>query len=174
MCRGTERFRVANLNRREAEYLVAEIEVYPDEPSQAPAMAMVSQRVSALFDEYYRMAVALTGGWQRPVRNGERTLLLDMAALAASQARLHEEEAKPEEPRTIRVPVLPDDPEALSNIVGSELNMSAQLKQELLELPSALARLQREAELLSDETPELEERLKQQFRRRFSAFGMSS
>src|SRR5918999_5876293 len=65
ICHGEERFRVANLDRREAEYLVADVEVYPDEPAPEPAMMMVAQRVSTLFDEYYRQVVALMGGWQR-------------------------------------------------------------------------------------------------------------
>ena len=46
----------------------------------APAMAMVSQRVATLFDEYYRNVVALMGGWQREAEPGARTLLYDTAA----------------------------------------------------------------------------------------------
>ena len=65
MTRGGERFRVVNLDRQERSYLVADIEALPDEPSPAPAMAMVGQRVASLFDEYYRKLVALSGGWQR-------------------------------------------------------------------------------------------------------------
>jgi hypothetical protein len=48
------------------------------------------------------------------------------------------------------------------------------VKQDLLEAPSALARLQKEAEILAEETPQLQERLGMQMRRRFSAFGVSS
>ncbi len=70
--------------------------------------------------------------------------------------------------------MLPEDPSALSYVVASELNVAAEHKQELLEAPSALARLQREAELLTEATPQLDERLLLQHRRRFGAFGMSS
>ena len=177
VCQGMDRFRVTALDRREADYLVAEIELYPDEPAPQPAMMMVAQRVASLFDEYYRHVVALTGGWQREVGPGERTLMVDMGSLVSGQARLQQGgEAQGEEarPRTIAVPSLPSDPAALANVVAAELTMEPRVKQELLEAPSALARLQREAELLADETPQLEERLKLQYRRRFSAFGMSN
>jgi hypothetical protein len=72
------------------------------------------------------------------------------------------------------VPALPTDPRALSHVVATELNVQPSVKQDLLEAPSALARLQKEAEILADETPQLDERLAMQMRRRFSAFGMSS
>src|SRR5215208_6525370 len=65
MARGEERFRITALDRREAEYLVADVEVYPDEPAPPPALLMVAQRVATLFDEYYRVLIALSGGWQR-------------------------------------------------------------------------------------------------------------
>jgi Lon protease-like protein len=175
-CRGDERFRVTNLDRREHEYLVGDIEMWPDEESQAPAMVMVAQRVAGLFDDYYRALVALMGGWQREAPDGERTLMFDMAALVAGQARLSGAETASEGdgPRSIVVPSLPEAPESLANIVASELNTPPEVKQELLELPSALARLQREAEILSEETPQMTERLHQQNRRRYTAFGMSS
>jgi Lon protease-like protein len=171
--RGEDRFRITALDRREAEYLVADVEVYPDEPAPAPAMAMVAQRVATLFDEYYRSVVALTGGWQREAEPGERTLMVDMASLVSGQAQLGSAESdKPT--RTISVPSLPVDPVLLANTVAAELTMQPRVKQELLEAPSALARLQREAELLAEETPQLEERLRQQQRRRFTAFGASN
>jgi Lon protease-like protein len=178
ICRGDGRFRVTSLDRREAEYLVADVDPFPDERAPAPAMAMVGQRVSALFDDYYRQVVALMGGWQREADPNERTLMFDMAALVNGQARLQGGETMTEEQqkrsRIIAVPSLPEDPSALANIVASELNVQPNVKQELLETPTALARLQREAEILSDETPQLLERLKLQQRRRFSAFGMSN
>ena len=83
--------------------------------------------------------------------------------------------SSPEEgPRTINVPALPSDPRALSHVVAMELNVQPNVKQDLLECPSALSRLQKEAEILAEETPQLDERLTTQMRRRFSAFGMSS
>jgi Lon protease-like protein len=172
ICRGGQRFRVAKMDRREAEYLVADIEAFPDEPAPAPAMAMVGQRVAFLFDEYYRALLALNGGWQRQVPDGERTILFErgMASLAASPPKQTENEG----PRSVTVPCLPSDPESLANIVAAELSIDDPLKQELLELPSALARLQREAEIIAEETPELGERLKEQVRRRFGAFGRSN
>jgi Lon protease-like protein len=173
MCFGEARFRVTALDRAEAEYLVGEVEPYPDEPEPAPALAMVAGRVSALFDEYYRGLVALMGGWQRESPPGGRTMMFDMSVLVNGQARLHGETTDGET-RTITVPSLPNDPAALSNVIGAELNVQPQVKQDLLEAPSALARLQREAEILSEETPQVLERLRVQHRRRFSAFGMSN
>jgi Lon protease-like protein len=171
-CRGDGRFRITNLDRREAEYLVGDIEPFPDEASPPPAMAMVAERVTAMFDEYYRSLVALMGGWQRETPQGERTMMFDMAALVAGQARIQGGEG--EGPTAIPIPSLPAVPEALANVVASELNIQAEVKQELLETPSALARLQREAEILAEETPQIEERLRDQRRRRYTAFGMSN
>jgi hypothetical protein len=70
--------------------------------------------------------------------------------------------------------MLPEDPAALANVVAAELNAQTHVKQELLEAPSALSRLQREAEILAEETPQLGQRLRVQHRRRFTGFGASS
>lgn len=176
VCRGDERFRVTSLDRREAEYLVGDVELFPDEPAPTPALMMVAQRVSTLFDAYYRNVIALMGGWQRESPQGEHTLMFDMSTLLAGQPSTQgsEVEAEGGGMRTIQVPSLPSDPAALANVVAAELNVQPNVKQDLLETPSALSRLQREAEILAEETPQLEERLKQQQRRRFSAFGMSN
>ncbi len=168
ICRGDERFRVTSLDRREAEYLVGDVDTYPDEPAPAPAMAMVAQRVTAMFDDYYRSVVALMGGWQRESAPGDTTLMFDVSALAGTTRSPNEG------PRSLTVPALPTDPRALSHVVAMELNVQPSVKQDLLECPSALARLQKEAEILAEETPQLRERLTMQTRRRFSAFGMSS
>jgi Lon protease-like protein len=174
-CRGEERFRVAAVDRREASYLIGDLEAYPDEPAPAPALLMVAQRVSALFDEYYREVVALMGGWQREVEPGERTMMFDMATLVSGQARLQSSTTPTGETvRTIPVPSLPEDPSALANVIAAELNVTPTVKQELLEAPSALARLQREAEILAEETPQLVERLRMHYRRRFSEFGRAN
>jgi Lon protease-like protein len=174
VCRGDERFRIINLDRREAEYLVGDIELWPDEASPGPAMMMVSQRVAQLFDEYYRALIALMGGWQRETPPGQRTMMFDTAALVAGQDRAQNPQAPGDGPRAITVPSLPSSPLLLANIVANEMNIQPEVKQELLETPSALSRLQREAELLAEETPQMEERLRQQHRRRYTAFGMSS
>ena len=174
-CAGKERFRVLSTDRRAAEYLVGEIELYPDEAAPSPALAMVAERVYVLFDEYYRGLVALMGGWQRQVGPGEHTVMFDTALLMNGQSRLPGSEPGSDGgTRTITVPVLPDDPAVLANIVAAELNVPPEIKQELLETPSSLARLQRTAEILAEETPQLQERLKLQIRRRYGAFGMSS
>jgi Lon protease-like protein len=171
-CRGEQRFRVTALDRREAEYMMAEVELFPDEAAPAPAMAMVSQRVATLFDEYYRNVIALMGGWQREAEPGNRTLLFDMATLLSGEGQ--REGIKDGTQRTVMVPALPQDPTALANVVAYELNVQTSVKQELLETPSALARLQREAELLAEETPQIEERVKVQHRRRFAEFGRAN
>jgi Lon protease-like protein len=171
--RGEDRFRITALDRREASYLVGDVEFMPDEPAPEPAMLMVGQRVSTLFDEYYREVVALMGGWQRVINAGERTLMFDMATLEMNQARLRASGID-DPSRSLPVPVLPEDPRALANVIASELNVQPDVKQELLETPSALARLQREAEILAEETPQIAERLKLHYRRRFSEFGRTN
>jgi Lon protease-like protein len=169
ICKGDERFRITALDRREAEYLVGDVDTFPDEPSPAPSLAMVAARVTDMFDEYYRSVIALMGGWQRQAERGQPTMMFDMTTLIGGQTR-----PSGDGPRTITVPMLPADPRALSHVVATELNVQPDVKQELLECPSALARLQREAEILAEETPQLHERLTMQVRRRFSSFGMSS
>ena len=98
-----------------------------------------------------------------------------MSVLVKGQSQLQEgADPSSEKPRKIKVPSLPEDPVALANAVAAELNVQPEVKQELLEAPSALQRLQREAEIIADETPQMQERLDQQVRRRFTSFGMSS
>ncbi len=172
--RGEERFRVASLDRREAEYLVGEVEMYPDEAAAEPAMLMVAQRVAALFDEYYRGVVAMMGNWQRTTDPGERTMMFNMA-----QLRIASEAEEFDPPRHVPVPSIPTEPTALANVIAGELSLQPytrqeQIKQELLEAPSTLARLQREAELLAEETPQIEERIKLRYRRRFGEFGRAN
>ena len=173
VCYGEGRFRVTALDRGEAEYLVGEVEPYPDEAVALPALAMVAQRAGSLFDEYYRTIVALMGGWQREAQPGDRTMMFDMSLLVTRQARLQSNPLTGAG-KVISVPSLPEDPAALSNAIARELNVQPQVKQELLEAPSALARLQREAEILAEETPQIQERLRLQHRRRFGDFGMSN
>ena len=173
MTRGEDRFRITSLDRREASYLVGDVEFFPDEAAPEPAMLMVGQRVATLFDEYYREVVALMGGWQRTTNTGERTMMFDMATLEMNQARLRAT-GSGEPPHALPVPMLPEEPRALANMIASELNVQPDVKQELLETPSALARLQREAEILVEETPQIAERLKLHYRRRFSEFGRTN
>ncbi|HWC31057.1 MAG TPA: LON peptidase substrate-binding domain-containing protein [Dehalococcoidia bacterium] len=170
--RGEERFRVGDINRREAEYLVGELDPYPDEHAQEPALLMVAQRVATLFDEYYREVVALTGGWQRGAVPGERTMIFDMSTLASGSASIGREGE--EGRRKISIPALPNEPGALANVIAAELNVQPAIKQELLESPSALSRLQREAEILAEETPQIGERLRLHYRRRFGEFGRAN
>jgi Lon protease-like protein len=172
--RGEARFRITSVDRREASYLVGDIEMFPDEPAPEPALLMVAQRVSTLFDEYYREVVALMGGWQRLATPGERTMMFDMTKLETGQYRIQSSESESDEPRLLPVPMLPEDPRALANVIATELQVQPDVKQELLETPSALARLQREAELLAEETPQISERLKLHYRRRFSEFGRTN
>jgi len=167
--RGEERFRVTAIDRREAEYLVGDVEAYPDEAAPEPAMLMVAQRVSALFDEYYRGVVAMMGNWQRTTEPGERTMMFNMASLTSSPSAIIGED-----PRSITVPSIPTDPVTLANTIAGELNVQPNVKQELLESPSALTRLQREAEILAEETPQIEERIKLRYRRRFGEFGRTN
>jgi hypothetical protein len=68
---------------------------------------------------------------------------------------------------------------ALANVIAGELSVQPytrqeQIKQELLEAPSTLARLQREAEILAEETPQIEERIRLRYRRRFGEFGRTN
>lgn len=172
MTKGEQRFRITSLDRREASYLVGDVELFPDEDAPEPAMLMVGQRVTTLFDEYYREIIALMGGWQKSTPMGERTMMFDMTTLELNQARIRSGEEQT--PRSLPVPMLPEDPRVLANVIAAELNVQPDVKQELLETPSALARLQREAEILADETPQISERLKLHYRRRFSEFGRTN
>jgi Lon protease-like protein len=174
MVRGEERFRVTSLDRREAEYLVGDVEMYPDEAAPEPALLMVAQRVATLFDEYYRGVVAMMGNWQRTTEPGERTRMFNLATLVTSSETL-----LGDEPRHIPVPTIPTEPVALANTIAAELSLQPytrqeQVKQELLECPSTLARLQREAEILAEETPQIEERTRLRYRRRFGEFGRTN
>ena len=169
ICRGDERFRVTALDRREAEYLVGDVDTYPDEPAPAPALAMVAQRVTEMFDDYYRHVVALMGGWQRPSAPGETDgHVRRLRPRRRSEPRTGGRAAHDYRPGPACRPSRPLPRR------GDGAERAASVKQDLLEAPSALARLQKEAEILAEETPQLDERLSLQMRRRFSAFGMSS
>jgi Lon protease-like protein len=175
LCLGEARFRITSIDRRAAEYLVAEAEPFPDESAPAPALMMVGQRVAMLFDEYYRKIVALMGDWQREAAPGERTLMFDGPVLEEKLQTISDRSLRPDDeaPR-ISVSALPEDPTAMSYTVASELNVDATVKQDLLETPSALVRLQREAEVLAQELPGLDERIALQYRRRLTGFGMTN
>jgi len=172
VCAVGERFRITALDKRAAEYLVAEVELFPDEGSPPPALAMVADRVATLFDEYYRYMISLAGGWQRAAAEGNRTLMFDTTALERRSLDLSDP-SRPDTPQTM-FRTLPEDPTTLANTVASHLAVHVNIKQDLLESPSALQRLQREAEILADELEEAEERLRTQNRRRASAFGLSN
>jgi ATP-dependent Lon protease len=181
LARGEDRFRITSLDRKSEPYLVAEVDLFPDEEAPPPALAMVAARVATLFDEYYRMLVAISGGWQREAAPGERTWTWDLPQLAdrhktlmESRATATEEQEEEGDMRTLHLPTLPEDPSTLSFTVASELALANDIKQDLLEAPSVLARLQREAEVLTRELPLLEERLKMQNRQRFSGFGLTN
>ncbi len=171
VCRGEERFRISALDRSGAEYLQAEMEPYPDEPAPAPALMMVAARVAQLFDEYYRGVIAMMGGWQKEMELGGNTWLFDLLTLADRQARIAEgrvagvESVQPH----LTIPTLPEEPSALSYVVAGELTVGLEVKQDLLEAPSALLRLQKEAEVLTNEMPSVEERVRLERRRRFTS-----
>jgi hypothetical protein len=114
------------------------------------------------------------GGWQRETMPEERTLMFDIATLSGQTQRADVKARGEGGTRTINVPMLPIDPTTLANVVAAELNIQTHVKQELLEMPSALSRLQREAEILAEETPQLGQRLRIQHRRRYTGFGTTS
>ena len=178
LARGEDRFRITSLDRKSEPYLVADIELFPDEPAPPPALAMVGAKVAALFDEYYRKIIGLSGGWQREATPGEKTWTWDLPILADRQNNMMESRrlglGETEQLQKLNLPSLPEDPSTLSFIVASELSLGADVKQDLLEAPSVLARMQREAEVLTREIPLLEERLKLQNRQRFSGFGLAN
>jgi hypothetical protein len=118
--------------------------------------------------------VAAMGNWQRTSDPGEPTRMFNMAPL-----RVAGDPDNPEPVRHIPVPSIPSEPTALANVIAAEMttqpyNRQEQIKQELLEAPSTLARLQREAEILAEETPHLEERIKLRYKRRFGEFGRTN
>ena len=175
VCAIGERFRITALDKRSEPYLVAEVDLYPDEESPAAALAMVADRVAALFDEYYRYMISLAGGWQRAAGDHSRTLMFDTTALERRSLDLSDpSRADPPVAPPALFRALPEDPSQLANTVATHLAVHVNIKQDLLECPSALQRLQREAEILADELEEAEERLRVQNRRRATAFGLSN
>jgi ATP-dependent Lon protease len=176
--RGEDRFRITSLDRTSEPYLVGEVEVFPDEPAPPPALAMVASRVAGLFDEYYRHVVAIGGGWQREAPPGERTWTWEIQSLQERQS-LREEARRfnvgeTEQAQKILLPRLPEDPSTLSFIVAAELSLGLDVKQDLLEAPSVLTRLQKEAEVLTREIPLLEERENLHNRQRFAGWGQAN
>jgi Lon protease-like protein len=176
--RGGERFRITALDRRAAEYLVAEVDLFPDEPAPLPALAMVSQRVVTMFDEYYRQIVQLMGGWQREAAPGDPVWIMDEMSLAERRDRLTSErqgeEGEGEAAPVVHAAALPEDPVQLSYAVANEMRVKPDVKQDLLEVPSALLRMQKEAEILTEETANLEEQVRIFMRRRLSGFGQAN
>lgn len=176
--RGEDRFRITALDRTSESYLLGEVELLPDEPAPPPALAMVAARVAALFDEYYRHIVVISGGWQREAEPGDRTWTWDLPVLADRHTSFMESRrlglGETEQLEKLTLPRLPEDPSTLSFTVASELSLPLDVKQDLLESPSVLARLQREAEVLTRELPLLEERVRLHNRQRFSSFGQGN
>ncbi len=176
--RGEDRFRITALDRKSEPYLVAEVDLFPDEPAPLPALMMVAARVASLFDEYYRHVVAMSGGWQREAQPEERTWTWDLPVLADRHTNLMEGRrlgiGETDQLQKLNLPSLPQDPSTLSFTVASELTIGLDVKQDLLEAPSVLARLQREAEVLTREIPLLEERVKMHNRQRFSGWGQAN
>jgi Lon protease-like protein len=174
VCSIGKRFRIKAIDKRSTPYLTAEIELYPDEESPPAAMAMVADRVATLFDEYYRYLISIGGGWQRQASEDRRTLMFDAAALERRSLEIGDpRQASGVSPNAL-FSHLSDDPTKLANTVAAHLAVHVNVKQDLLEAPSALQRLQREAEILADELEEAEERVRAQNRRRASGFGMSN
>ena len=68
---------------------------------------------------------------------------------------------------------LPGEPAALADFVAAEINVSANVKQELLETLSVAERLRRESEILTDLIDSLTERWDEEKRRRFSGTGLN-
>jgi Lon protease-like protein len=176
--RGEDRFRISSIDSKSEPYLVAEVEPFPDEPAPPAALAMVASRVRSLFDEYYRYVIAIGGGWQRETAPGDVAWTWDLPVLADRHTTLMDSRrmniGETEQAQKLSLPSLPDDPATLSFTVASELSIGLEVKQDLLEAPSVLARLQKEAEVLTREIPLLEERLKVHNRQRFSAWGQAN
>jgi hypothetical protein len=170
LCKGENRFRISALERNTAEYLQAEVDIFPDEAVAPPALLMVAQRVAQLFDEYYRGMIAMMGGWQKEIGPGGRTWLFDPLIIAERHQRLVEARAGEGSGMShMTIPTLPDEPASLSFVVAAELNVGLDVKQDLLEAPSALARLQKEAEVLTADMPSIEERIRAAQRQKLTA-----
>jgi Lon protease-like protein len=176
--RGEDRFRITSVDRSSEPYLVGEVEPMPDEPAPPAALAMVASRVAALFDEYFRHVVAISGGWQRETPPGDRTWTWELPTLQERHSRMTEDRrmtvGETEQGQKITLPRLPEDPSTLSFTVAAELSVGLEVKQELLEAPSVLSRLQKEAEVLTREIPLLEERFRLHNKQRFSGWGQAN
>src|SRR4029077_1760166 len=125
--------------------------------------------VSQLFDEYYRGMIAMMGGWQKEIEPGGRTWLFDPIVIAERHQRLVEARAGGTGISHLTIPTLPDDPASLSFVVAAELNVGLDVKQALLAAPCALARLQKEAEVLTADMPSIEERIRAAQRQKLTA-----
>ena len=60
---GSERFRIGEITQRRP-FLRARVEILRDDDATTPVNAERAERVSALYGEYYRTALALTEQWQ--------------------------------------------------------------------------------------------------------------
>jgi ATP-dependent Lon protease len=67
---------------------------------------------------------------------------------------------------------LPDDPGEAADYVAARIDVSPQLKQELLEQLSPDDRLRRELEILAEEMPDMRARLATHLRQKTSGFGV--
>jgi Lon protease-like protein len=63
---GIERFRIRTVIQSRP-YLRADVELIEDADAELPATQTVAEEVGALYTEYYRLALALTGQWQQRV-----------------------------------------------------------------------------------------------------------
>jgi ATP-dependent Lon protease len=175
--RGEDRFRIKSIDRASEPYLVGEVEPFPDEAAPAAALAMVGSRVATLFDEYFRHVVAIGGGWQREAPPGARTWTWELPTFAERHSNMQnrgQPVGETEQAQRLLLPSLPEDPSTLSFTVAAELSIGVEVKQDLLEAPSVLARLQKEAEVLTREIPLLEERLRLHNRQRLSGWGQAN
>lgn len=63
---GDRRFRIHDLDRSEP-YLAGDVEFLESESAATPEATAAAERVSALFDEHYRLVMAVTDQWVREV-----------------------------------------------------------------------------------------------------------
>ena len=113
---GVERVRILSIDSASRPYMVGEVELWPDEGSQADAPLVA--RASRLFMEYASYLMDLSGD-----RLGEFTL--------------------------------PAEPDTLSYVLATALQIASPERQRLLELPDCAQRLRAEVGIMQSEVPVL-------------------
>jgi len=187
LCVGTARFAILEVHSDVEPYLLADVDVFPDEPMAAAALEDLTGRVTRRFVDYLRLLQPRDGESVEPIDvQMEVDVEVDDVDAAGDDDRVDDADAGDDEDlagelevpgvRSLRVsepvpiPVddpaaaravlrIPDDPTALSFLLTGILQVEPDRKQALLEAAGAEDRLRDIDELLDRELDLLRRRL---------------